>query len=111
MILSVIMPVYNCCEYLEAAIKSVFRGGIDDVEIIAVDDCSSDGSRELLCSLAKDDPRIKVICNDKNSGVAAVRNTALAMASGEYLAFCDSDDTVPDGSYKKMLSKVLRILQ
>ena len=104
--LSVIMPVYNCREYLEKAIESVFKGGIDDIEIIAVDDCSSDGSRELICSLAKDDPRIKVICNEKNAGVAAVRNAALAVASGEYLAFCDSDDTVPDGSYKKMLDAI-----
>ena len=102
--LSVIMPVYNCREYLGDAIKSVFNGGISDVELIAVDDCSRDGSRELLKELAENEPRIKAIYNDENRGVAAVRNIALNAATGEYLAFCDSDDTLPDGSYAKMLA-------
>ena len=104
--ISVIMPVYNCIEYLEAAVASVFAAGEDDIELIAVDDRSTDGSRELLASLAEREPRIKAVFNEKNSGVAAVRNVALGIATGDYLAFCDSDDTVPKDSYKKMLAAI-----
>lgn len=104
--LSVIMPVYNCREYLEDAVRSVFSGGASDIELIAVDDCSTDGSRELLLSLAEADRRIKPILFEKNSGVARVRNAALSAASGKYLAFCDSDDTVPEGAYAAMLGEI-----
>lgn len=104
--ISVIMPVYNCKEYLEAAISSVLSQNVDRLEIIAIDDCSTDGSRELLRELADRDRRIKAFFNEKNSGVAAVRNLALKLADGEYLAFCDSDDTVPEGAYSGMLRDI-----
>ena len=102
--LSVIMPVYNCEAYLANAVRSVLAGGVEDMEIVAVEDCSTDGSRELLCRLAESEPRIKVILNKENLGVAAVRNIALAEASGEYVAFCDSDDEIPKGAYAALLS-------
>lgn len=104
--ISVIMPVYNCEEYLEKAINSVLRQGIDDLEIIAVEDKSTDASAKILRDIAEKEPRVKAHFNEKNSGVAAVRNTALEMASGEYVAFCDSDDIVPDGAYLGMLSDI-----
>lgn len=103
MTISVIMPVYNCRDYLPAAIGSVLSAGVDDIEIIAVDDCSTDDSRAILARLAEDDPRIKPVYNEKNMGVAAVRNLALQHASGEFLAFCDSDDIVPEGAYRYMI--------
>ena len=101
--ISVIMPVYNCREYLEAAVKSVFAAGVDDIELIAVDDCSTDDSHIILSRLAEENPRIRPVYNEKNMGVAAVRNLALALAQGEFLAFCDSDDTVPEGAYRHLL--------
>ena len=104
MTLSVIMPVYNSKDYLTEAIRSALGGGVSDVEIIAVDDCSTDGSYELLLSLAKDEPRIKPLRLEKNSGVGAVRNRALDLATGDFLVFCDSDDTVPEGAYSALLS-------
>lgn len=101
--LSIIMPVYNCRDYLEAAIASVMDGGVEDIEIIAVDDCSTDGSDDLLRRLAEADSRIRPTYNEKNMGVAAVRNLALTQAVGEYIGFCDSDDTVPKGAYTALL--------
>ena len=68
---------------------------VEDIELIAVDDLSSDGTREILASLAEKEPRIKAVFNEKNMGVARVRNLALSMASGDFIAFCDSDDIVP----------------
>ncbi len=104
--ISVIMPVYNCERYLEKAIASVLAQEGAEVEIIAVEDCSKDGSRELLLRLAKDEPRIRAVCNETNMGVSAVRNRALALATGDYIAFCDSDDTVPAGAYASLLSVI-----
>lgn len=101
--ISVIMPVYNCEEYLRAAVDSVLSQDGADIEIIAVDDCSTDGSAELLRELADGDSRIKAFFNRENMGVAAVRNIALGEATGDFLAFCDSDDVVPAGAYSALL--------
>ena len=104
--ISVIMPVYNCERYLEAAISSVLSQKGAEIEIIAVEDCSTDSSAEILRSLASKDSRIKPYFNDKNLGVSAVRNRALEYATGDYLAFCDSDDIVPDGAYAALLRAI-----
>lgn len=103
--ISVIMPIYNAKEYLTGAINSVLSQSVS-LEIIAVDDGSTDGSRELLSRLAETDRRIKAYYNNDNRGVAAVRNFALLMSRGKYLAFCDADDLVPEGAYAKLLSAV-----
>ena len=104
--LSVIMPIYNCEEYLETAIHSVLTQGISELEIIAIDDCSADGSAKLLHLLSNKDRRIKAVFNERNRGVAFVRNKALELASGKYIAFCDADDTVPVGAYRAMLREI-----
>ena len=104
--LSVIMPIYNCEKYIEKAIGSVLSQGVESFEIIAVDDFSQDNSAEILYSLAKREPRIKAHFNEKNIGVAATRNKALALARGEYVTFCDADDTVTDGAYLGMLRDI-----
>lgn len=104
--ISVIMPVYNCENYIEAAVKSVLGGGVEDIELIAIDDCSGDRSWEILSSLADQDSRIRAYRHKQNTGVSAVRNEALALASGEYVAFCDSDDTVAPGGYSALLGAI-----
>lgn len=96
------MPVYNAEKYIREAIASVLSQNVE-LEIIAIDDASSDSSAEILRELAANEPRIKAYYNFNNVGVAAVRNLALEYASGEYLAFCDADDTVPDGAYSALL--------
>ena len=104
--LSIIMPVYNCEQYLEAALRSVLSQSVTDLEIIAVDDCSNDASCQILQRVAQEDPRLRILQNEQNVGVAAVRNRALEQARGEYVAFCDADDTVPEGAYEALLSAI-----
>ncbi len=101
--ISVIMPVYNCERYLEEALRSVLSQSVSDLEVIAVDDGSTDSSRDILRKCAEKDTRIHPVFNEKNLGASAVRNLALDAASGEYVAFCDSDDIVPPGAYEALL--------
>ena len=91
-LVSVIMPVYNARDFLCASIDSVLSQTHRKLELIAVDDGSSDGSLDLLTELASCDPRLRVICLPANGGVAAARNAGLAAATGSHVAFLDSDD-------------------
>lgn len=94
--ISIILPVYNTAKYLEACLHSLLNQTFEDIEIIAVNDGSTDDSSKLLESFAKEDHRIKVI-NQQNKGISAVRNLGIELACGTYLAFIDSDDTIsPD---------------
>lgn len=102
--LSVIIPVYNAEHYLSEALDSVLSQGVD-IELIAVDDNSSDGSAEILRKYSLTDERVKPIFLPENKGVAHARNIALKEALGEYVAFCDADDTVPKGAYRELLSR------
>lgn len=92
-LLSVIVPVYNTAGYVEACIRSLLDQSCRDLEIIAVDDGSTDDSRRILDALAQADPRLRVF-GKKNGGQGAARNLALGQARGEFVAFVDSDDTV-----------------
>ena len=88
---SIIIPVYNVKEYLSACVESVTTQTHADMEIILVDDGSTDGSSELCDELAENDSRIKVV-HKANGGLSSARNVGLAIASGEYILFIDSDD-------------------
>lgn len=88
---SVVIPVYNVMPYLERCVQSVLRQTYKDLEIILVDDGSTDGSGELCDQLVKTDSRILVI-HQKNQGASIARNTGIISASGEYVFFVDSDD-------------------
>jgi glycosyltransferase involved in cell wall biosynthesis len=88
---SVIIPVYNVKPYLERCIKSVQRQTFKDLEIILVNDGSTDGSGDLAEQLAAFDSRIHVI-HQENKGISGARNVGLHAASGEYVAFLDADD-------------------
>jgi len=98
---SVIVPVYNCEKYLETCIESVLNQTLKDIEIICVDDGSTDSSYAILHQYAEKDSRVKVY-QQANMGVAMARNTALQNATGEWLVFCDGDDTVPLDAYEKL---------
>ena len=89
--LSVIIPVYNVKPYLERCVQSVLRQTFKDMEIILVDDGSTDGSGELADELATLDFRIRII-HQENHGLSVARNMGLQAASGEYVVFLDSDD-------------------
>ena len=89
---SVLMPTYNYARYLPFAIRSVLSQSFSDLELIIVDDCSTDGSREIIEEWERFDDRVVTVYHDKNRGLAAARNSGLAVSSGEFIAFCDSDD-------------------
>ena len=91
--ISVIIPVYNRELYLEQCLDSVISQTLKDIEIICVDDGSTDNSFEILKKFAQRDERIKLI-RQENLGAAVARNKAINIAKGEYLSFIDSDDYV-----------------
>ena len=90
-LISVIIPVFNVRPYLAKALESVIRQTYSHLEIIVVDDGSTDGSGDICDEFAARDERIKVI-HQENRGLSAARNAGLDRAAGEYIAFLDSDD-------------------
>ncbi len=99
---SVIVPVYNVEPYLPRCLDSLIGQTLQDIEIICIDDCSTDKSLEILHDYMKKDPRVKVIELSQNSGVATARNAGIDAARGEYLGFVDSDDYVDTDFYEKL---------
>ncbi len=88
---SVVIPVYNTEKYIHECLNSVINQKLKDVEIICVDDGSTDGSLKILKQYAKKDKRIKII-TQSNLKQGAARNNGMKVATGEYIAFLDSDD-------------------
>ena len=89
---SVIIPVYNTEKYLEEAINSIVNQTLREIEIIVVNDGSTDNSGKMLVEFAQKDKRIKVLTHEKNKGLSEARNTGIKEICGEYLYFFDSDD-------------------
>lgn len=104
---SVIVPVYNTGIYLEQCLKSLLSQTLKEIEIICVNDGSSDNSLEILERLATKDNRIKII-NKKNAGQSAARNDGMKIASGEYIGFLDSDDYASNDMFEKLYKNALR---
>lgn len=96
-LLSVIIPVYNAANYLDACISCLNEQGVSDLEIILVNDGSRDNSLEICQSYAAQDARIHVF-DKANGGQSSARNLALQHARGRYIAFLDSDDSLADGT-------------
>lgn len=103
--ISVIIPVYNTAAYLERCLKSVMENTYKNLEIICVNDGSTDNSLDILNILANRDNRIFII-DKENEGVSEARNAGLRIATGEYIAFIDSDDWVHP-QYFEMLMKAI----
>lgn len=101
-LVSVIMPVYNTAPYLKKCINSVLNQTYKNLELICVDDGSTDQSGEILDRFAEYDARIKVI-HTSNMGVSSARNTALRTAAGAYIGFVDSDDYIAPDYYEKLV--------
>lgn len=99
--LSVIVPVYNTEKYLEHCVKSIMANQVD-LEIILVDDGSKDGSPILCDRLAEENTNIKVV-HKENGGISTARNAGLKMATGEYIAFVDSDDYIDSTIYSDII--------
>lgn len=89
-LVSIIMPTYNCGRFIEESIRSVLAQTYTNWELLIVDDCSTDNTKEVVQTYK--DERIHYSCNEHNSGAAITRNTALKKAKGHWIAFLDSDD-------------------
>ena len=90
-LISLIVPFYNCEKYIEECIKSLINQDYDNIEIILINDGSTDLSTEIAKKYAKKDNRIRLV-EQENSGVSVARNKGIELAKGEYIAFVDSDD-------------------
>jgi len=91
-LISVIIPAYNAEKTIEEAVDSVLSQTYGNLEVIVVDDCSTDGTIRLLEDLAGKDPRVRVFSNDSNVGVLKTRLAAVHASFGKWIAFLDSDD-------------------
>lgn len=89
---SVIMPAYNAARFVETAIRSVMAQTLTQWELLVLDDGSQDDTCAIVSCLAAEDPRIHLIPNEKNMGVAETRNRGFELCRGEYVALLDSDD-------------------
>ncbi len=106
-LLTVIVPVYNILEYLPRCVQSITAQTYQELEIILVDDGSTDGTGALCDELAKTDARIKVY-HKENGGSSSARNLALSKATGDYVGFVDSDDYICADMYEKLYAAIAK---
>lgn len=100
--ISVIVPVYNVEKYLAQCLESLSRQTLSDLEIICVEDCSTDNSYEVLKTAALKDPRISIVKNKVNQGLSACRNIGIEQCTSPYMMFLDSDDEYDETMCEKM---------
>lgn len=101
-LISIIIPVYNAAKYLEDCVSSVLRSTYEQLEVILVDDCSTDGSGLLCDRLSAQDARLKVIHCPQNGGQGKARNAGLDHMTGAYVGFVDADDTIHPEMYERL---------
>lgn len=106
-LVSVIMPAYNCGDFISITLDTVIAQSYKNWEVIVVDDCSIDNTEEIVNAYQAKEPRIKYYRLDKNSGAAIARNKAIDLANGKYLAFLDSDDIW----FPEKLTKQIRFMK
>lgn len=102
LVVSIVVAVYNVEQYLDECIESIVGQTYEDLEIILIDDDSTDSSGRKCDEWEKRDNRIRVL-HEKHSGLSAVRNKGLQKATGEYICFVDSDDTINENYVERML--------
>ena len=106
-LVSVIIPTYNRSEYLAESIKSVIEQTYKNIEVIVVDDGSTDSTSVLMSYFTKIDPRIKYIKKEINDGIAKTRNYGISLSKGEYISVHDSDDFMMPKKIAKSVRKLL----
>ena len=105
-LVSVIVPIYNVEKYLSKCIESIINQTLSNIEIILINDGSTDSSGVIADNYAKNDSRIKVI-HKKNGGQGSARNIGIELASGEYIGFVDSDDWIDLDMYEKLYNAAM----
>ncbi|MCR5734547.1 MAG: glycosyltransferase family 2 protein [Lachnospiraceae bacterium] len=103
---SVVIPAYNAEKYVCYAVRSVLLQTLDNIEIIVVDDKSTDNTVSVLKKEFSGNENIKIVLSEKNGGVGAARNRGIAEAQGEYVAFLDSDDVIKKDALKTLYDAV-----
>jgi glycosyltransferase involved in cell wall biosynthesis len=106
-VVSVIIPIYNVEKYLKECVDSITRQTYKNLEIICIDDCSTDGSFEILKKLAQKDSRIKIIKHETNTGQGIARNEGIMVATGYYVYFMDSDDFIDLDYIEKLVNNII----
>lgn len=101
-LISIIVPIYNTAKYLPACLDSIINQTYQNLEIILVNDGSTDDSPKIINTYAKKDSRIKVIAQ-KNAGLSAARNSGIKKSTGAYITFIDSDDTIEPNMLQDMI--------
>ncbi len=104
--ISVIIPIYNVEKYLIECMQSLINQTFTDIEIICVDDASTDNSIKIVQAFAKQDKRIKIITHKQNSGVAIARNSGLDASTSPYIMFCDPDDYYAPNMCEKLYTAI-----
>lgn len=107
--ISIIIPNYNNAKYLSRCIQSAINQTYRDIEIICIDDKSTDNSLEILDKYAKANSNFKLIALEKNSGVSNARNEALKVCTGDYVCFLDSDDYIELNSCKELYESIMNM--
>lgn len=102
-IISVIIPMYNAQNYITKCLESILNQSEKNIEVIIVDDGSSDNSKCICEKIVQKDSRLKLLCNEKNMGVSATRNIGLNYAKGKYIYFADADDYLENNMFEIML--------
>lgn len=105
---SVIMPCYNVQDFLSECLNSVLNQSFKDFEIICIEDCSTDNTKEILKQYAKKHKNIRLVCNSSNQGLAISRNTGINESCGEYIYFLDSDDTISPDCLQKLYDEICK---
>lgn len=106
--ISVIVPIYNAEKYLERCVKSLIAQTFHDIEILLIDDGSTDASSILCARLKKEDSRIRIL-HKPNGGLSSARNAGLLAASGAFIGFVDADDTVSPTFLKRFCRRLSSI--
>ncbi len=104
-LISVIVPVYNSEKYVNRCIDSILNQTYENLEVLLINDGSSDGSLKICEDWAEKDKRVKIV-NEKNKGVSAARNLGIKYATGDYVGFVDNDDWLRPEMYEKMLELI-----
>jgi len=106
-LLSVVVPAYDVEDYLSASLRSILGQSHTELEVVVVDDGSTDTTGEVADRIATEDSRVRVI-HQPNAGLGAARNEGVRRSTGTYLAFADSDDLVVDGAYAALVGSLER---
>ncbi len=104
--LSIIIPVYNVAQYLRHCLQSILEQGLDNYEVLLVNDASHDNSRGICSEWCETHPQFRLLNHEANMGLSMARNTGLQAAQGYYVTFVDSDDYLQEGTLATVLASM-----